>query len=283
MLACAGFLPVPIPCVGFLPLPLAGLHRFYVGKIGTGLLWFFTGGLFGIGTIIDVISISSGTFRDKQGRPLLAWKNLKELESLPPPARPEPGVAAATYETQRIALRSRSIRSAALSLLGGVLLLTAFVIGLGAAVNVPAIINAGAPNLANDLRRLFGYAGWPQLVLKFSWTLFAALVAIGALFVLIARREQGAAHAGRAALGAAALFIALQWLGVTLGDENWPMILDMFDQHRAGPAIETFIDGARSRDALMTVAMFIAALVLFAWPARRYPADVAGGGQGVSS
>ena len=46
---------------------LAGLHRIYVGKIGTGLLWLFTGGLLGVGTIVDLIVIASGRFEDKDG------------------------------------------------------------------------------------------------------------------------------------------------------------------------------------------------------------------------
>lgn len=46
---------------------LAGLHRFYVGKMIGGLLYLFTWGLFGIGTIIDLISILSGSFRDRYG------------------------------------------------------------------------------------------------------------------------------------------------------------------------------------------------------------------------
>ncbi len=32
-----------------------GVHRFYEGKVGTGLLWFFTFGLFGIGWLVDFI------------------------------------------------------------------------------------------------------------------------------------------------------------------------------------------------------------------------------------
>lgn len=36
---------------------LAGLHRFYNKKIGTGLLWFCTWGLFGVGQFIDLVLI----------------------------------------------------------------------------------------------------------------------------------------------------------------------------------------------------------------------------------
>ena len=34
-----------------------GIHRFYEGKFGTGLLYMFTGGLFGIGWLVDIIRI----------------------------------------------------------------------------------------------------------------------------------------------------------------------------------------------------------------------------------
>ncbi|MCA9612374.1 MAG: NINE protein [Myxococcales bacterium] len=36
---------------------LCGLHRFYTGRIWTGLLWFFTGGLFFVGQFIDVFLV----------------------------------------------------------------------------------------------------------------------------------------------------------------------------------------------------------------------------------
>ena len=47
-----------------------GIHRFYVGKIGTGLIWFFTLGLFTIGWILDLVFIILGFFKDKAGYPL---------------------------------------------------------------------------------------------------------------------------------------------------------------------------------------------------------------------
>ncbi len=49
----------------------AGLHRMYVGKVGSGVLHFFTYGLCVIGTVIDLISILSGGFRDSYGQPLV--------------------------------------------------------------------------------------------------------------------------------------------------------------------------------------------------------------------
>ena len=55
--------------IGF--LGIGGLHRMYVGKVGSGVLHFFTYGICGIGTIIDLISILSGGFRDSYGQPLV--------------------------------------------------------------------------------------------------------------------------------------------------------------------------------------------------------------------
>lgn len=45
-----------------------GIHRFYVGKIGTGILMIITLGGLGIWALIDFIMIIIGKFKDKEGK-----------------------------------------------------------------------------------------------------------------------------------------------------------------------------------------------------------------------
>jgi TM2 domain-containing membrane protein YozV len=54
-------------------LGILGAHRFYVGKIGTGILQLVTLGGLGIWALIDFIMIIVGSFTDKQGNKITQW------------------------------------------------------------------------------------------------------------------------------------------------------------------------------------------------------------------
>lgn len=54
-------------------LGVFGAHRFYAGKIGTGLLQLFTLGGLGIWWLIDMILIIVGAFKDKDGEKIVEW------------------------------------------------------------------------------------------------------------------------------------------------------------------------------------------------------------------
>ena len=48
-----------------------GVHRFYVGKTGTGIAMIFTLGGCGIWSLVDLIMIITGSFKDAAGQPLV--------------------------------------------------------------------------------------------------------------------------------------------------------------------------------------------------------------------
>ena len=48
-----------------------GIHDFYLGKIGSGIIKFITLNWFYIGTIIDLISLSEGKYKDSSGQSVI--------------------------------------------------------------------------------------------------------------------------------------------------------------------------------------------------------------------
>jgi TM2 domain-containing membrane protein YozV len=48
-----------------------GIHRFYSGHIGLGILYLLTGGVFGIGWLVDLIMIATKSYKDKEKKPII--------------------------------------------------------------------------------------------------------------------------------------------------------------------------------------------------------------------
>ena len=69
-------------------LGVAGLHRFYLGKHGTALLWLVTGGLFGIGTLYDLLTLPTQVRTVNDGRMIGSERNA--FSSLPDQHDPAP-------------------------------------------------------------------------------------------------------------------------------------------------------------------------------------------------
>ncbi|HCQ33297.1 MAG TPA: hypothetical protein DIV54_07330 [Verrucomicrobiales bacterium] len=54
-------------------LGILGIHRFYVGKTGSGIAQLLTLGGLGVWVFIDWIMIMCGSFKDSDGKPLTEW------------------------------------------------------------------------------------------------------------------------------------------------------------------------------------------------------------------
>ena len=268
----------------------AGLHRFYVGKIGTGILWFLTGGLFFIGQIIDIIMIITGQFRDRYGRPLEMWLDKSELnEKRPDAASAHPSVAAVADRAEQtvqppVAEHSPSPSSPVVPSssviferfhplaflfagLGFILTFLAMAVGLAYALHLPDFIATGWPDpgLAVDLEGVFG-SNWPQILMDMARILFIALMLPAAVCVSIGRRHLGARHLIRGILGLGGLLATVLMLAYGM---YWPF--------RRGPDInyEEFgavfgrvLMGLQSGEAAFAAILFVAAVVILAWPAR---------------
>ena len=80
----------PVTLTLALILGFFGAHRFYAGKVGTGILFLLTVGFFGIGWIIDILTVAFGNFTDKSGQFIRPNKNrskenMSEFESAAEP------------------------------------------------------------------------------------------------------------------------------------------------------------------------------------------------------
>ena len=289
-------------------IPPFGMQRFYVGKIGSGLLWLFTLGFLGIGQLIDFIRICSGHFTDSQGRRLAGasrhnashpYDPLTEPRISPAAAAPpDPGASPPSpqSEPERVADTVKEKVSAQMAshaapfpagvqhrpagptfrpvsllmgLVGSFLLLAAFLIGLLFATHVPSVV-ASAFVYSEPVRELNENFGprWPDIANSMLALTTAAIGVAAVALILLSRRHHNATHLVRALFATALLMLSLGIL-----DSAVPRKLNPVDVHNAGKALGQIAGQLYDQVDFGAIIFLIVALggssVLLAWPAGR--------------
>lgn len=104
---------------------LAGVHRIYMGKYGTGILWLLTWGLFGIGQFVDLFRMK-GLIKDANIRegylphPRLASRLQGGTSSPPQGGSSQPALPPRPQNVQQVLLKAAQANGGALTVTQGV-------------------------------------------------------------------------------------------------------------------------------------------------------------------
>ncbi len=276
-------------------VPAAGMQRFYVGKVGTGILWLFTWGFFGIGQLIDIIMVATGQFRDNYGLPLLLWSDrtaaaMGSRPQTPPspapvtpaevpdqPAGPvhqaveEPAPAPAVQPSSTPSCASSGTIvyepwhpfSGLLAGLGHLLVFVAFLVGMALAVQLPLMVSLGFPDpsLAQEIEQAFG-PNWVGGMEKVALAAATVVFLLGAVLIIIGRRVHGVLHILRALVG-------LGGIGTTTMFMVDEMVSSYRFRNEPPQAFMEVLQQLRVETLAIGGIFLVISIAILAWPPRR--------------
>ena len=169
---------------------VCGLQRFYVGKIGSGVLFLLTFGVCGIGQLVDFVVILMGQFKDADERVISEWQGLAAGQQLSTPVNSWSSVPST----------GRPLGPWLANVIGLILLAAAIGLGVTVAIDAPRGLieleqrHVIDTDLDQTMEELLGTPNWSGTSGRMGLLATAVVFLVGTSILIFARRQHGIAH-----------------------------------------------------------------------------------------
>ncbi|MDB4614197.1 protein kinase [bacterium] len=252
-------------------LGVAGLHRFATGRRVSGIIWLLTFGVAGIGTLVDILLIVTGTFKDAYDRPVLSWDWQFKPENRPTPSINAIATGPKPVNAYSSVPNTFSFRSLAFSFFGLLVSAAGILFAVLIATNGTGLLKA-IPGVDRDLTQSLGSASWPRTFNSLLMTFAVGGMLIGSGLMAIGRARFGPGHVLRLLFGMGAIALTCVIGEQFFHSVRWSEVVDHIDNERIAPLIDHFMNNYNIAALIPAAMFFITGVGLIAWPPARQTA-----------